>query len=331
VRQARDYGVKKLTFALVFILGLAALTAAWAQTYPSHPITIIVPFAPGGQTDTIARIMAERMTQLLDQPVVVENFSGASGTIGVGRVARAAPDGYTIVIGNTTTHVFNGMFYVLPYDVQQDFEPVALLASQPMLILGRRNLPAKNLLELIAWLKANPGRGTEGTSGAGSVAHVCGLLLQKMTGTDFQFVPYRGSEPTMQDLAAGQIDFTFDTPTSLPYVNAGLIKAYAVTATTRSLSAPDIPTVDEAGLPGLYLSLWSAFWVRKGTPSDIVSKLNAAVMETLADTTVRKRFAEQAQDIPPREQQTAQALAAFQEAEIKKWWPIMKAANVHAQ
>jgi tripartite-type tricarboxylate transporter receptor subunit TctC len=323
--------MNKFASALAFTLALTALTAAWSQSYPSRPITIIVPFAPGGQADAIARIMAERMTQLLDRTVLVENLSGASGSIGVGRVVRAAPDGYTIIIGNTTTHVFNGMFYALPYDLLLDFEPVALLASQPMLILGRRSMPAKDLPELIAWLKANPGLGTQGTSGAGSAGHVYGLFLQRMTGTVFQFVPYRGAEPAIQDLVAGRIDFLFDTPTFLPFVNAGAVKAYAVTAATRLASAPDIPTVDEVGLPGLYLSLWHAFWVRKGTPSDIVSKLNATVVETLADATLRKRFAEQGQEIPAREQQTPQALAAFHEAEIKKWWPIMKAANIKAQ
>jgi tripartite-type tricarboxylate transporter receptor subunit TctC len=322
--------MKKFASALALMLAVTAPMAASAQLYPSHPITVVVPFAPGGQADAIGRIMAERMTLLLGRPVIIENISGAGGSIGVGRVARAAPDGYTIILGNPSSHVFNGAVYALPYDLLQDFEPIALLASQPLLIVARRTLPAKDLPELIAWLKANPDLALQGTSGAGSTAHVYGALLQRETGTRFQFVPYRGAGPAMQDLLASQIDLLIDTPTCLPYVRAGAIKAYAVTAATRLASAPEIPTVDESGLPQLHFSFWHAFWVRKGTPSDVVAKLNAAVVDSLADPTVRERFAEQGQEIPARDRQTPEALAAFHRAEIEKWWPIIAAANIKA-
>jgi tripartite-type tricarboxylate transporter receptor subunit TctC len=268
----------------------------------------------------------------LGQPVIIENVGGAGGSIGVGRAARASPDGYTISIGNSSSHVFNGAIYALPYDLLQDFAPVALLSTQPLLIVTRGTMPAKDLSEFIAWLKTNPNVAAQGTPGAGTAAHVMGVFLQREIGTHFQFVPYRGTGPAMQDLIANQIDFMIDTPTnSLPQVRAHAIKAYAVTAPTRLASAPDIPTVDEVGLPGFHFSFWQAFWVPKGTPSDMVAKLNAAVVETLADPTVRQRFADQGQEIPTREQQTPQALAAFHKAEIEKWWPIVKAANIKGE
>jgi tripartite-type tricarboxylate transporter receptor subunit TctC len=276
--------MKKLVGALAFAITIAASALALAQSYPSRPITIIVPFAPGGPTDTIARIMGERMKLSLGQPVIIENVGGAGGSIGVGRAVRASPDGYTISIGNSSSHVFNGAIYALPYDLLQDFEPVALLSTQPLLIVTRGTMAAKNLSEFIAWLKANPDVAAQGTPGAGTAAHVMGVFLQRETGARFQFVPYRGTGPAMQDLIANQIDFMIDTPTnSLPHVRAHTIKAYTVTAPTRLASAPDIPTVDEAGLPGFHFSFWQAFWVPKGTPSDMVAKLNAAVVETLAD------------------------------------------------
>ena len=341
-RRARDFAhvarrsiaplptLRSLLFAIALTLAASAL--AWAETYPSRPITIIVPFAPGGPTDTIARVMAERMKLPLGQPVIIENVGGAGGSIGVGRAVRAPPDGYTISIGNSSSHVFNGAIYTLPYDLLQDFEPVALLSSQPLLIVARGTMPAKNLSEFIGWLKANPDVAAQGTPGAGTAAHVMGVFLQRETGTHFQFVPYRGTGPAMQDLIANQIDFMIDTPTnSLPHERAHAIKAYAVTAPRRLDSAPEIATVDEAGLPGFHFSFWQAFWVPKGTPTDIVARLNAAVVETLADSTVRQRFADQGQEIPVREQQTPQALAAFHKAEIEKWWPIVKAANIKGE
>jgi tripartite-type tricarboxylate transporter receptor subunit TctC len=316
--------------------GAAALPAvwrfAWAQTYPTRPITLVVPFPVGGPTDVIARTMAERMRVSLGQPLIVEVVAGANGSIGLGRVARAAPDGYTIVIGNFGTHVVNGAIYSLQYDLQKDFEPIALLASNPELILAKNSLPASDLRGLISWLKANPEKASQGTGGVGNPSHVAGVLFQKQTGTRYQFVPYRGAAPAMQDLIAGQIDIFFDSPTSaLPQVRAGLIKVYAVTAKTRLASAPDIPTADEAGLPGFLASNWHGFWAPKGTPKDIIGKLNAAVLDSLADPTLRQRLAELGQEIFPRNQQTPDGLGAFQKAEIEKWWPIIKAANIKGE
>jgi tripartite-type tricarboxylate transporter receptor subunit TctC len=312
--------------------GIAGTSPAGAQSYPARPMTMVVPFAPGGPTDTIGRIMAERMRAPLGQPVVIENVTGAGGSIGVGRVVRAAADGYTISIGNSSSHVFNGAIYALPYDLLNDLEPVALLCSQPLLIVAKKAMPANDLKELIAWLTANPDKASQGTPGAGTAAHITGAFFQKQTGTRFAFVPYRGTGPAMQDLVAGQIDFMIDTPTnSLPHVRTGAIKVYAVTDRHRLAAAPDIPTVDEAGLPGFHFAFWQALWVPKGTPKEIIAKLNAAVAETLADPGVRQRLAEQGQDIPTGDQQTPEALGAFHKAEIEKWWPIVKAASIKAE
>ena len=311
-----------LAFAAVF----ANVERAPAQPYPSHPVTMIVPLAAGGPIDTIARIVAEGMRDSLGQSVIIENVTGASGSIGVGRVARAKPDGYTISLGYLGTHVFNGAALPLSYDLLNDFEPVSLLVCNPLLIVARKTMPAKDLRELIAWLKANPGKATEGTTGPGGSSHVAGIYFQKETGTRFQLVPYRGAAPIMQDLLAGRIDLMFDfAANSLPQVRFGTIKAYAVTAPSRLPAAPDIPTVDEAGLPGFYISAWEGVWVPKGTPKDVIGKLNAAIVAALADPSVRRQLAELGQDIYPRDQQTPEALGALQRAEIKKWWPIIKA------
>ncbi len=316
--------------------GAAVLPAvsrvAWAQAYPGRPMSMIVPYAAGGPTDTIARIMAERMRISLGQIVLVENVTGAAGTIGVGRVARSAPDGYTIGIGHWGTHVVNGAIYELPYHVLNDFEPVSLIASNPQLIVARKGLPANNLQELIAWLKVNAATATQGTAGHGSASHVSGVYLQAITGARFQFVPYRGAGPAMQDLVAGQIDFMIDqAANSLPQLRAGTIKAYAVTDKTRLPAAPEIPTVDEAGLPGLHISLWHAIWMPKTTPNDIIAKLNSAIVDSLADESVRRRLADLGQDLPGREQQNPQVLATYHKQEIDKWWPILKAANIKGE
>ena len=315
-------------FIATVALGLSA-AAALAQGYPSRPVTIVVPFAAGGPTDVIARTLAEPMRASLGQPVVVENVTGANGNIGVGRVARAAPDGHTIGIGHWSTHVVNGAVYPLPYDLLKDFEPISLISTNSYLIVAKNAVPASDLKSFIAWLGANPDKASEGTAGAGSPQHVAGVFFQKATGTRFQFIPYRGAAPAMADLLAGHIDMIIDDPTnSLPQVRAGKIKAFAVTSRTRLAAAPDIPTVDEAGLPGFYFSRWHALWAPKGTPKDAVAKLNAAVVAALADAGVRAKLADLGQDIYPREQQTPAALAALHKAEIEKWWPIIRAAGI---
>lgn len=317
------------------ILPAAALpltSPASAQTYPSRPITMVVPLGSGGSTDVIARIMAEGMRQVLGQTIVVENTTGAGGTIGVGRVARAEPDGYTLGIGQWGTNVASGAIYPLQFDLVKDFEPVGLIATQPFLIVSKKDVPANNLKELIAWLKANEGKTTQGNSGVGTPSHVGGLLLQKAIGVSPTMVPFRGAGQSSQGLVAGQIDVMLDTPAvSLSQVQGGTIKAYAVTAPKRLPIAPNIPTTDEAGLPGFYFTFWHAFWVPKGTPPAIVAKLNDALVTTLADPVTRERLAKIAQEIFPKEQQTPQALAAYHKAEIAKWWPIIKAAGITPQ
>src|SRR5262245_1512717 len=289
--------------------GAAALPVvsrvARAQTYPTRPIMMIVPFPPGGGASAIARILAERMRVTLGQPLIIENVGGANGSIGVGRAARSASDGYTLVMGLWNTHVANGALYTLSYDVMKDFEPISLFASNPHLIVAKRAMPADDLKGLIAWLKANPEKASQGHPGVSSPGHVSGVLFQNISGTRFQFVPYRGGGPAMQDLVAGQIDMMIEPPTaSLPQVRAGTIKVYAVTANSRIAAAPDIPTVDEAGLPGLYLSNWYALFAPKGTPKNVIDRLNAAVGDALSDPAVRSRLADQGQELPMREQQT---------------------------
>jgi tripartite-type tricarboxylate transporter receptor subunit TctC len=320
----------------LLVAGAAGLPAisrvACAQTYPSRPITIVVPYAAGGSTDVIARLVAQRMRAPLGQPVIIENVTGAGGSLGVGRVARAPGDGYTLSLGQNGSHVINGATYALPYDLLNDLEPVALLATTPLLILARNALPVGDLAGLIAWLKANPGKATQGTSGVGSISHASGILFQKATGTHFSFVPYRGAAPIMQDLVAGQIDMTIvDPASSAAQVSPGWVKVHAVTAPGRLSSAPQIPTVDEAGLPGFYVSLWTGLWAPKRTPQNIIAKLNAAVVEALADPAVRARLADLGEEVFPREQQTPDALRAHQKAEIEKWWPIIKAAGIKGE
>lgn len=317
---------------LVLATALGCTAAAMAQGYPTRPITIVVPFAPGGPTDVIARTLAQHMQGTLGQTVVVENQSGANGNIGVGRVARAAPDGYTIGIGHWSTHVVNAAVYPLPYDVLKSFEPISLLTSNAYVIVAKNAVPATDLKSFIGWLKANPDKASEGTAGAGSPQHVSGVFFQNATNTKFQFVPYRGAAPAMQALVAGDIDLIIDDPTSsLPQVRAGKIKAFAVTAKTRLASAPDVPTVDEAGLPGFYFSRWHALWAPANAPKEVVAKLNAAVVAALADPQVRTRFADLGQEIFPRDQQTPAVLGSYHKAETEKWWPVIKAAAIKAE
>lgn len=317
--------------ALLSVATLASPTAS-AQPYPNRPITLVVPLGVGGSTDVIARIVAEGMRQVLGQTIVVENTTGAGGTIGVGRVARAAADGYTIGIGQWGTNVASGAIYPLQFDLVKDFEPVGLISTQPFLIVSKKDVPANNLKELIAWLKANEGKTSQGNSGVGTPSHVGGLLMQKAIGISPTMVPFRGAGQSIQGLVAGQIDVMLDTPAvSMPQVSGGTIKAYAVTAPKRLAVAPDIPTTDEAGLPGFYFTFWHALWVPKGTPKDIVAKLNDALVRTLSDHVTRDKLTNIAQEIFPKEQQTPEALAAFHMEEIAKWWPIIKAAGITPQ
>ena len=317
----------RLLAALFVVLGNIA--GASAQSYPSRPITVVVPFPAGGGSDLIARIVVERMRTSLGQPLIVENAAGASGSIGVGRVARAVPDGYTLVSGHWGTHVINGATLNLPYDLRTAFAPVAWLASGQQAIVAKKVMPADDLKGFIAWLQTHPDEALMGTSGVGSVGHVNGIHFQKVTGTRFRFVPYRGIAPTMQDLVAGQIDMMITSTTDvIPQVRAGTIKAFAVSTDRRVAALPEIPTVDEAGLPGYHTQMWHALWAPAGTPMEVIAKLNAAAAEALADPAVRKRLADIDQDIPPRERQTPAALGAHHMAEIEKWWPVIKAAEI---
>lgn len=302
---------------------------AVAQNFPSRPVTIIVPFSAGGPSDAMARILAERMKTSLGEAVLVENVTGAGGSIGVGRAAKSAADGYTISFGHLGTHVANGAIYKLNYDLVADLDPVALLPSNPMIIVSKNAVPAKTLKELLDWLKSRPSPATAGTAGAGSGSHVAGLALEAAAGIKLQYVPYRGTGPAMNDLVAGQIDIIVDqTSNSIQQVRAGNIRAYAIVDGKRVASAPDIPTTDEGGLPGFHMTLWSGMWVPKGTPKDVVAKLNAAAVEALNDPAVRGQLENLGLQMPPKDKLTPEALGEHQKAEIAKWWPIIKAANV---
>jgi tripartite-type tricarboxylate transporter receptor subunit TctC len=303
-----------------------------ADNFPSHPITVVVPFAAGGPSDAMARILAERMKLTLGETILIENVTGAGGSIGVGRAVHSSADGYTISFGHLGTHVANGAIYKLGYDLVADLEPVALLPSNPMIIVSKNAVPAKTLKELIAWLKARSTPATAGTAGAGSGSHIAGLYFENITGIKLQYVPYRGTGPAMNDLVAGQIDVMVDqTSNSIGQVRAGTIRAYAVTNDKRVESASDIPTTDEAGLPGFHMTLWSGLWVPKGTPKEIVAKLNAATVDALNDPAVRKQLENLGLQVPPKDQLSPEALGAWQKAEIAKWWPMIKAANIRVE
>jgi tripartite-type tricarboxylate transporter receptor subunit TctC len=311
-------------------LVLAGSAVAPAQTYPSRQVIMVVPYPAGGPTDTLARILTDHLKGTLGQPVIVENVTGAGGSIGVARVARAAPDGYTLSIGHWNTHVVLGATMNLSFDVLNDFAPIALLADSPIWLVARKDLPPKNLTEFIAWLKQN--KGSAGTVGVGGASDVNGSYFQQVTGTAFQFVPYRGSAPMNQDLAAGHIDFTLGmSAATYPLVRSGQIKAYAMMTKARWWGAPDVPTMEEAGVPGLYATFWHALWAPKGTPKEVIARLNGAVQAALADPVVQQRFKDQGQDVPPRERQTPEVLFEHHKAEIAKWWPIIKAANIKAE
>jgi tripartite-type tricarboxylate transporter receptor subunit TctC len=314
---------------LAAVLVSAIACAAAAQPYPSRPITVVVPFAAGGPTDTIARIMAERMGRALGQPVIAENVAGAGGSIAVNKVVRSAPDGYTVSIGHLGTHVIVGAVQSLNYDALTDLEPVAMIATNPQIIVTKMAVPAKNLAELIAWLKANRDKVSSGTGGPGTPSHVSAVYMSKLINVPIEIIHYRGSGPALQDVIAGHVDMTFDqAANALPQVRGGKVKAFAVTSKTRLAAAPDIPTVDEAGLPNFYMSIWHAYWVPKGTPKAVIARLNAAIVESLADPAVRQRLADLGQEIPTPEQQTPEALRAHHKAEIDKWWPVIKGAGI---
>ncbi len=321
----------RLFFAAVCALALQG--AAWAQDYPNRPITLIVPFGAGGPADTMARLLSAQMKASLGQPVVVENVAGAAGSLGVGRVVRATPDGYTFGIGHLGTNVFNGALYHLPYDLLKDLEPIALLPSSYSVIVTKPEVPAKNLTELIAWLKAHPDQATAATAGIGSIAHVASVYFENKTGVKLRIIPYRGGAAAVNDVMSGHVTMIFDQLTggSIGLYKAGKLRPFALTAKARIASAPDIPTVDEAGLPGLYVSTWYGLWAPKGTPKAAIAKLNAAVNAALDSAVVRQRLAAQSAVFPPRNERTPEALGAFQKEEIAKWWPIIKAANIKVQ
>src|SRR5262245_57501672 len=326
----QGYLVRRL--AAGTIACLAVVGVANAQGYPNRPITLVVPSGAGGPSDVIDRIIAEGMRALLGQVVIIENVSGGAGTIGVARVARAKPDGYTLVFGSFNTHVVHAGIRTLPYDVIGDFEPIALVTHSPQVISARRTMPADDLKGLISWLKQNPDKASLGQTGPGSPAHLTGVLFQRETSSRFQFANYRSAGQAVQDMIAGHIDLMFTNPNiALEHVRARSIKAYAVTAKDRLAAAPEIPTVDEAGLPGFHATFWQALWAPRGTPRDVITRLNASGVDAMADLTMRRRLVEFGNELFAREQQTPEALSALQRAEIERWWPILKEAGIREQ
>jgi tripartite-type tricarboxylate transporter receptor subunit TctC len=332
MEKVMKFGRLIIGLAAISTAVVAAIPIASAQVYPSRPINIVVPFPAGGATDVAARILAERMRASLGQPVVVENISGVGGTVAVGRVARAAPDGHVLSLGDWTSHVSSPAIFPIQYDVVSDFEPVALLASGPQLLVGRSTIPANGLAELIDWLKAQSNQASLALPGTlGSGGHISGLVFQDAAGVRFRLVPYRGGAPAIQDLVAGHVDLLFvGASAALPYVRNGQIKAFGVTTEGRWAAAPDIPTISESGV-SLYFALWQGLWAPRNTPRHVIEKLNAAVVDALADAALRQRFADLGQEIPPRAQQTPVALGDHHKAEIGKWWPIIKAAGIKVE
>src|SRR3984893_556291 len=321
-----------LIVVVATLLGPGWSGIAAAQDYPTRAITMIVPFPAGGATDTLARFLAEKLRGILGQPVIIENVAGAAGSIGVGRAVRSAADAYTLSIGTSTTHMLTGGLYALQFDLLKDLEPIILIGSEPLLIVGRKSLPADDLMGLIAWLKANPDKASVGIAGVGATGHLTGISFQKATGTQFQFVPYRGNGPAMRVLLAEQIDFMIEPSSNFrALLAAGSVKPFAVTGRARLPSLPNIPTADEAGLPGFFASLWYGLWVPKGTPKDITAKLNATMTQIFFDPQARDRFDELGIQISPVDQQSPEALRAFQKAEADRWWPIIKAANIKVE
>lgn len=320
---------------IIAIAALASLLSpprVHAQAYPSRPITVNVPYAAGGPLDVMVRVVADGLRASLGQTIVIENVAGAGGSLGVGRAARGAPDGYTISAGNWSSHVANGAIYALPYDLRSVFDPISLLPFEANVIIARKNFPANTLAELITWLKQNPDKASAGTSGIGGPSYMAAAFFQMRTGTRFALVPYRGAGPALLDLVAGQLDIMSTGPAiALPHIRDGAVKVYAVTAKDRMAAAPDIPTTDEAGLPGFYFTAWAGLWVPKGTPREIIGKLNAAVRDALADPTIRQRLAVLAIEAPPPEQLGPETLRALHKAEIEKWWPIIKAAGIKGE
>jgi tripartite-type tricarboxylate transporter receptor subunit TctC len=305
---------------------------ASAEDYPTRAITMIVPFPAGGATDTLARFLAEKMRAILGQPIIIENVGGAAGSIGVTRAVRAAADGYTLSIGTSTTHMLTGGLYNLPFDLLKDLEPIILIGSEPLLIVGKKDFPADDLKGLIAWLKDHPDKASVGIAGVGATGHLTGISFQKVTGTKFEFVPYRGNGPAMQDLLGGQIDFMIEPSSNFKaLLGAGSVKPFAITGHARLPSSPNIPTADEAGLPGFFASLWYGLWVPKGTPKDVIAKLNATMTQVLFNPQVRQRFAELGIQMTPIDQQSPEALRAYQKTEAERWWPIIKAANIKVE
>jgi len=305
---------------------------AFAADYPARPVAMIVPFPAGGATDTLARFLGEKMRRVLGQPIVIENVGGAAGSIGVTRAVRSPADGYTLSTGTSTTHMLTGGLYHLPFDLLKDLEPVILIGNEPLMLIGKKDVPADDLKGLVAWLKANPGKASVGIAGVGATGHLAGISFQKATGTKFEFVPYRGNGPALQDLLGGQIDFMMEPASNFrSQLGTGNLKPFAVTGHARLPSAPNIPTVDEAGVPGFFASLWYGLWVPKGTPKDIIAKLNATMTQVLSDPQVRQRFADLGIQMTPIDQQSPEALRAYQKAEAERWWPIIKAANIKVE